>query len=164
MADEQKPWNANVVLRTDGPTLAEYIAAGYSKESYPPEGYAAKADPAEAALAEKAKQHLEASVQPQLNEIERAEVARLEQQAKENDPAYIADVQRQREANAKIVVTPEGISHMDLLGTAMHLDRRVAALQAGEEVEPYEPSVRVQNTPEGFEPSVPQPVKWEPGK
>ena len=29
-------------LRTDGPTLAEYVAAGYTAEMYPPAGYAAK--------------------------------------------------------------------------------------------------------------------------
>jgi hypothetical protein len=29
-------------LRQDGPTLAEYVAAGYSAETYPPRGYAAK--------------------------------------------------------------------------------------------------------------------------
>lgn len=27
-------------LREDGPTLAEFVAAGYSAENYPPEGYA----------------------------------------------------------------------------------------------------------------------------
>ena len=31
-------------LRLDGPTLAEFVAAGYSAENYPPEGYAAKPD------------------------------------------------------------------------------------------------------------------------
>lgn len=29
-------------LRTDGPTLEEYVAAGYLAENYPPAGYAAK--------------------------------------------------------------------------------------------------------------------------
>jgi hypothetical protein len=29
-------------LRTDGPTLAEYVARGYSAETYPPQGYAAR--------------------------------------------------------------------------------------------------------------------------
>lgn len=28
-------------LRTDGPTLAEFVAAGYLPENYPPQGYAA---------------------------------------------------------------------------------------------------------------------------
>ncbi|MDE2097470.1 MAG: hypothetical protein KGL39_09515 [Patescibacteria group bacterium] len=32
-------------LRTDGPTLAEYVAAGYKAESYPPQGYAPKLEP-----------------------------------------------------------------------------------------------------------------------
>lgn len=28
------------ILRTDGPTLAQYVAAGYPAASYPPHGYA----------------------------------------------------------------------------------------------------------------------------
>jgi len=35
-------------LRTDGPTLAEYVAAGYLAENYPPQGYAPVEDPAPA--------------------------------------------------------------------------------------------------------------------
>lgn len=35
-------------LRTDGPTLAEYIAAGYSAEGYPPSGYASKEEQSQA--------------------------------------------------------------------------------------------------------------------
>jgi hypothetical protein len=31
-------------LRTDGPTLEEFVAAGYKPEHYPPPGYAARAD------------------------------------------------------------------------------------------------------------------------
>lgn len=30
-------------LRDDGPTLEEYVAAGYKAENYPPQGYAARA-------------------------------------------------------------------------------------------------------------------------
>lgn len=37
-------------LRTDGPTLAEYVKAGYAAVSYPPAGYAAKPDLTTAAL------------------------------------------------------------------------------------------------------------------
>lgn len=33
-------------LRTDGPTLEEYVKAGYSAESYPPTGYAPRTTPA----------------------------------------------------------------------------------------------------------------------
>ena len=32
-------------LRTDGPTLEEYVAAGYKAENYPPKGYAAREAP-----------------------------------------------------------------------------------------------------------------------
>ncbi len=34
-------------LRTDGPTLAEYVAAGYKAETYPPQGYSDKRTPEE---------------------------------------------------------------------------------------------------------------------
>ena len=33
-------WKPGDPLRTDGPTLEEWIASGYSKEAYPPAGYA----------------------------------------------------------------------------------------------------------------------------
>lgn len=38
-AQAQKPQQK---LRNDGPTLEEYVAAGYDPESYPPEGYAVR--------------------------------------------------------------------------------------------------------------------------
>lgn len=38
----QSPIPIEQPLRTDGPTLEEYVAAGYSPESYPPQGYAAR--------------------------------------------------------------------------------------------------------------------------
>lgn len=39
---EPEPPTPPSVLRTDGPTLAEYLAAGYLMENYPPKGYAAR--------------------------------------------------------------------------------------------------------------------------
>lgn len=41
----QDTQQSNAELRTDGPTLAEYIAAGYDPETYPPEGYASRDAP-----------------------------------------------------------------------------------------------------------------------
>lgn len=38
-------------LRTDGPTVAEFVAAGYSASNYPPEGYASRSTPEEIAAA-----------------------------------------------------------------------------------------------------------------
>jgi len=40
-------------LRTDGPTVAEWVAAGYAASAYPPSGYTSKstADEVEAAIA-----------------------------------------------------------------------------------------------------------------
>ena len=43
-ADEPQP-------RTDGPTVAEYVAAGYKASGYPPAGYASKSTPEEIAAA-----------------------------------------------------------------------------------------------------------------
>lgn len=38
-------------LRTDGPTVAEYVAAGYRAETYPPQGYSSRSTPEEIAAA-----------------------------------------------------------------------------------------------------------------
>lgn len=38
---------AAALLRQDGPTLAEYVAAGYDPKTYPPVGYAENPPPAE---------------------------------------------------------------------------------------------------------------------
>lgn len=40
-------------LRMDGPTIAEFLTAGYLAENYPPEGYAARSTPEEIAAATK---------------------------------------------------------------------------------------------------------------
>jgi len=50
-------------LRTDGPTVSEYVAAGYKASNYPPKGYAPRSTP---------------------EEIE--EALKLEQEAPETDP------------------------------------------------------------------------------
>ncbi len=49
MAKSPKPKAEPETLRTDGPTLAEYVAAGYKAENYPPRGYASKEPVAAAA-------------------------------------------------------------------------------------------------------------------
>jgi hypothetical protein len=38
-------------IRTDGPTIAEFVAAGYPAKNYPPAGYASKSTPEEIAAA-----------------------------------------------------------------------------------------------------------------
>lgn len=38
-------------LRADGPTIADYVAAGYKASSYPPHGYVARSTPEEIAVA-----------------------------------------------------------------------------------------------------------------
>jgi hypothetical protein len=49
---------AEPTLRTDGPTLEDYVLAGYGADTYPPEGYAEVASPGlEAYRAEQAKLH-----------------------------------------------------------------------------------------------------------
>lgn len=37
--------------REDGPTIAEYLAAGYLAENYPPQGYVSRSTPEEIAIA-----------------------------------------------------------------------------------------------------------------
>lgn len=46
--------NASVVLRTDGPTVEEYVAAGYRADNYPPSGYASRSTDEEIADAQRA--------------------------------------------------------------------------------------------------------------
>ncbi len=41
----------SVSLRANGPTIAEFVAAGYSARKYPPRGYASKSTPEEIAAA-----------------------------------------------------------------------------------------------------------------
>lgn len=43
-------------LRLDGPTIAEFVAAGYKASSYPPEGYASRSTDDEVAEARKLEQ------------------------------------------------------------------------------------------------------------
>jgi hypothetical protein len=44
-AKASKPPRNEKGLRTDGPTLEEYVKAGYKAETYPPKGYAATPAP-----------------------------------------------------------------------------------------------------------------------
>ncbi len=64
-------------LQEDGPTVAEYVAAGYPATNYPPQGYASRSTPEEigqAVTAQEAKAKLEQDA---------AEKAKLEQEAAE---------------------------------------------------------------------------------
>jgi hypothetical protein len=46
------PWEGNATpLRQDGPTVAEYVAAGYKASAYPPQSYAPRSAPEEIAAA-----------------------------------------------------------------------------------------------------------------
>ena len=62
-------------LRTDGPTVQEYVAAGYKAVYYPPSGYASKSSPEEIAAAIEAEKaeaapqagpQVQAAAQPEL--------------------------------------------------------------------------------------------------
>lgn len=45
MGGQLKPLEVDEAgLRTDGPTLEEYVEAGYKAENYPPDGYAPRVD------------------------------------------------------------------------------------------------------------------------
>lgn len=46
--------SAETQLRQDGPTLAEWVAAGYRADHYPPHGYAVRATPGNGSKAPKA--------------------------------------------------------------------------------------------------------------
>lgn len=48
--------NNSVQLRTDGPTIAEYVSAGYDPVNYPPNGYESRSTPEEITAAIEAKQ------------------------------------------------------------------------------------------------------------
>lgn len=43
----------SAVLRTDGPTVEEFVAAGYQADNYPPEGYASRSTDEEIADAQR---------------------------------------------------------------------------------------------------------------
>ncbi|RUU47415.1 hypothetical protein EOD08_06785 [Mesorhizobium sp. M6A.T.Ca.TU.002.02.2.1] len=51
----------DVALRDDGPTVAEYVAAGYFASNYPPEGYSSRSSSAEIAEAVKAEETAKAA-------------------------------------------------------------------------------------------------------
>ncbi|KQS86945.1 hypothetical protein [Rhizobium sp. Leaf383] len=40
-----------IALRSDGPTISEYVSAGYSPVNYPPSGYASRSTPEEISAA-----------------------------------------------------------------------------------------------------------------
>lgn len=42
ISDEDHPDDGSEDLRTDGPTVEEYVAAGYPASAYPPSGYASR--------------------------------------------------------------------------------------------------------------------------
>lgn len=42
ISDEGHPDDGGEELRTDGPTVDEYVAAGYPAKAYPPSGYASR--------------------------------------------------------------------------------------------------------------------------
>lgn len=152
------PWS-QPVLRTDGPTLAEYVAAGYPAEKYPPEGYAAREAvvEGEASLKGKEAQHVEGSVKPQMTEVELAVQKKLTEQAQrqKDDEEAEVNAQRQREADEQILTGDEanGIPIIDLLRNSMKLDGQVTGVIEN-------PNVH-QPQPERHEPA---PAKWEPGK
>lgn len=54
-------WGTKPALRDDGPTIQEYVAAGYKAKGYPPAGYASKSTDEEVEAAIKAEEAAEAS-------------------------------------------------------------------------------------------------------
>lgn len=66
-------------LRDDGPTVAEFVKAGYLASNYPPEGYAARSTPEEIAVAidaeepDTTKSELKKLTNDQLRDLAKAE-------------------------------------------------------------------------------------------
>lgn len=81
-------------LKTDGPTIAEFVAAGYKVSAYPPFGYASKSTPEEIAAAIAAEADIKA-----------AEDARIQAEAEAAAKKHAEDEEFQRllhaEAEAK---------------------------------------------------------------
>lgn len=59
LPDDTPPMTGDTALRTDGPTVAEFVQAGYDPNNYPPGGYSSKSTPEEIEAAIKA--HAETS-------------------------------------------------------------------------------------------------------
>lgn len=77
-------------LRDDGPTIAEFIAAGYPASKYPPEGYASRSTPDEIEAAMKAEDAAKAleAMRAELSKMTNAqlvELAGIEEIAVETD-------------------------------------------------------------------------------
>jgi hypothetical protein len=71
-------------LRQDGPTIAEYVGAGYPATGYPPQGYASRSTAKEIAAAVKAEAKAKADAEKAaVEEAARAAKAAEEQKAKE---------------------------------------------------------------------------------
>jgi hypothetical protein len=84
-------------LRDDGPTIEEFVAAGYSAATYPPQGYAPRSTPEEIAAAIEAQAKAEADAKA----AEEA-AAQAEAQAKaEADAKAAEEAAAQAEAQAK---------------------------------------------------------------
>ncbi|ESY89026.1 hypothetical protein X739_00550 [Mesorhizobium sp. LNHC220B00] len=77
-------------LRDDGPTIADFVAAGYLASNYPPEGYASKSTAKEIAAAVKAEAKANAEVETKLREAMLADLAMLS----DEDLAKMADAEK----------------------------------------------------------------------
>lgn len=51
MGEDKAAWGEAPTLKEDGPTIQEYVAAGYKAKNYPPKGWASKSTPEEIAKA-----------------------------------------------------------------------------------------------------------------
>ncbi len=107
-------------LKTDGPTVAEYVAAGYLASNYPPAGYASRSTAEEIAAAveaekagggagdddaakKKAEQDRIDTENAMKAELTAMTVAQLRDLAKAEDVALASDDNRKDEIVAKIV-------------------------------------------------------------
>jgi len=87
-------------LRQDGPTVAEYVAAGYKASNYPPHGYASRSTSEEIAAA--------VASENAAPDLDKMTVAELRKHAEVNGIEIAADVTKKADIVAAIELASEG--------------------------------------------------------
>ncbi|MER8560177.1 hypothetical protein [Mesorhizobium sp. M0578] len=104
---DAKP-NGGVALRDDGPTVTEYVAAGYSASQYPPHGYASRSTAEEIAEAAKAE-----AAKAKADEKAAKAAAKAEAEKAKMRDAILADLMKLSDEDLAKVVEAEKIAVVD---------------------------------------------------
>lgn len=100
-------------LREDGPTIAEYVSAGYLASNYPPNGYASRSTPEEIAAAVAAENaalaKAEAAKAKEVEKAEKAAAKAVAERLKIRD-ALLADMMKLSDEDLAKVVDAEKIA------------------------------------------------------